>query len=159
MGDKRKMNEEHTLSLEELGEIKTVKVYNQAYVDKQQKCIETLEKENAELKKEVEKHKWNDIFLEDCAIYDKKIAEEYTTSQERIAKLEKACHKWFMRWREAKKDALYFDSSLQKQIEATYKVVEELNKAKTHIHRLLVLLTEGKRSYAIIDEARAFIKE
>ena len=44
------MNEEHTLSLEELGEIKTVKVYNQAYVDKQQERIETLEKENADLK-------------------------------------------------------------------------------------------------------------
>lgn len=38
---------------------------------------EELEKENAELKKEVEKYKWNNIFLEDCASYDKKIAEEY----------------------------------------------------------------------------------
>lgn len=44
------MNEEPTLSLEELGEIKTVRVYNQAYVDKQQKRIEELEKENKELK-------------------------------------------------------------------------------------------------------------
>ena len=42
-----------------------------------------------ELEKEVEKHKWNNIFLEDCAGYDKKIAEEYTTLQERIEKLEK----------------------------------------------------------------------
>ena len=50
--------------------------------------ISELEKENAELKKEVEKHKWNNIFLEDCADYDKKIAEEYTTLQERIATLE-----------------------------------------------------------------------
>lgn len=48
-----------------------------------------LEKENAELKKEVEKHKWNNIFLEDCADYDKKIAEEYTTLQERIERLKK----------------------------------------------------------------------
>lgn len=38
------MNEEHTVSLEELGDTKTVKVYNQAYVEK-------LEKENAVLKK------------------------------------------------------------------------------------------------------------
>ena len=64
MGDKRKMNEEHTLSLEELGEIKTVKVYNQAYVDKQQKCIETLERENAELIETIRKGTfcgdWND---------------------------------------------------------------------------------------------------
>ena len=37
------MNEEHTLSLEELGEIKTVKVYNQSYVNKQQKRIAELE--------------------------------------------------------------------------------------------------------------------
>ena len=35
----------------------------------------------------------------------------------------------------------------------------ELTKAKNHIHRLLVLLTEGKRSYAVIDEARAFLQE
>lgn len=55
------MNEEHTLSLEELGEIKTVKVYNQAYVDKQQERIETLEKENAELKMQLEE--WKKCFL------------------------------------------------------------------------------------------------
>ena len=41
-----------------------------------------------ELEQEVEKHKWNDIFIEDCAGYDKKIAEEYTTLQERIKELE-----------------------------------------------------------------------
>lgn len=51
------MNEEHTLSLEELGKIKTVKVYNQAYVDKQQVRIETLERENAELEAQIEKMK------------------------------------------------------------------------------------------------------
>ena len=39
------------------------------------------------------------------------------------------------------------------------KVVSKLTKAKNHIHRLLVLLTEGKRSYAVIDEARAFLQE
>jgi hypothetical protein len=32
-----------------------------------------------------------------------------------------------MRWREAKKDALYFDSSLQKQIEVTLNLQKELN--------------------------------
>lgn len=51
------MNEEPTFSLEELGEIKTVRVYNQAYVDKQQKRIETLERENAEMKGKLEKIK------------------------------------------------------------------------------------------------------
>jgi len=54
-----------------------------------QQGFEIICKENAELKKEVEKHKWNDIFLEESAFYDKKIAEEYTTLQERIAELEK----------------------------------------------------------------------
>lgn len=39
-------------------------------------------------KEELERQKWNDIFLEDCAVYDKKIAEEYTTLQEQIANLE-----------------------------------------------------------------------
>ena len=38
------MTKEPTLSLEELGEVKTVRVYNQAYVDKQQKRIEALER-------------------------------------------------------------------------------------------------------------------
>lgn len=51
------MNEEPTFSLEELGEIKTVRVYNQAYVDKQQKRIETLKRENAEMKGKLEKIK------------------------------------------------------------------------------------------------------
>lgn len=134
---------EKIIPLEKLGNIETVKVYNQAYIDKQQKRIEELEKEaeeylagedyfdgfiimpsavseayikgaeprekriaelekeNTELKKEVEKHKWNDIFLEDCADYDKKIAEEYTTLQEHIERLEKentelkAKNKWY----------------------------------------------------------------
>ena len=36
------------IPLNEIGEIGTVKVYNQAYVDKQQKRIAELEKENAE---------------------------------------------------------------------------------------------------------------
>lgn len=39
------------------------------------------------------------------------------------------------------------------------KADRHLAKAKEHIHRLLVLLTEGKRSYAVIDEARAFMQE
>ncbi len=44
------MNEEHTIALKKLGKVKTVKVYNQAYVDKQEKQIEELEKKNKELK-------------------------------------------------------------------------------------------------------------
>lgn len=44
------MNEEQTIALEELGEIKTVKVYNQAYVDNQQKCITELEQQNMKIK-------------------------------------------------------------------------------------------------------------
>ena len=53
--------------------------------------------------------------------------ENYDKQLKDIKKLHKACHKWFMRWREAKKDALYFDSSLQKQIEATLNLQKELN--------------------------------
>lgn len=44
------MNEEHTLSLRELGEVKTIKVYNQAYVDKQQKQIEELKAQIEQMK-------------------------------------------------------------------------------------------------------------
>lgn len=59
-------------------------------------------------------------------------------------KLQRACHKWFMRWREAKKDALYFDSSLQKQIEATLKLQQENAELKKELveKRQLLDLTE-----------------
>ena len=40
-------------------------------------------------------------------------------------RLQKACHKWFMRWREAKKDAIYFDAGLQEQIQATLNLQKE----------------------------------
>lgn len=66
----------------------------------------------------------------DLKAYNEKLLDGDIEKHNKIVELEKACHKWFMRWREAKKDALYFDSSLQKQIEATYKVVEKLNEAK-----------------------------
>jgi hypothetical protein len=36
---------------------------------------------------------------------------------------------------------------------------EQLTEAKNHIHRLLVLLIEGKQSYAVIDEAKAFLED
>lgn len=79
-------------------------------------------------------------------------------------KLKKACHKWFMRWREAKKDALYFDSSLQKQIEATYKVVEKLNEAKEILKEFVGWANwQGNSkcpSFKIIkDKAEKFIKK
>jgi hypothetical protein len=59
--------------------------------------------------------------------------ENYDKQLKDIKKLHKACHKWFMRWREAKKDALYFDSSLQKQIEATLNLQKELNALRESI--------------------------
>ena len=51
------------IPLNEIGKIETVKVYNQAYVDKQQKRIEELEKENSELKEELNnwKNEWHDL--------------------------------------------------------------------------------------------------
>lgn len=47
----------------------------------------------------------------------------------------------------------------RKPFRAAVKAQKQLTQAMNHIHRLLVLLTEGKRSYAVIDEARAFLKE
>lgn len=44
---------EKIIPLEKLGNIETVKVYNQAYIDKQQKRIEELELENTELKEQI----------------------------------------------------------------------------------------------------------
>lgn len=44
------MNEKQTLSLEELGKVETVKVYNQAYVDKQKKRIAELETQIEKMK-------------------------------------------------------------------------------------------------------------
>lgn len=67
------MNEEPTLSLEELGEIKTVRVYNQAYVDKQQKRIEELEAQIEKMKccEMCRHHKWGNcnyhsLWVNDC---------------------------------------------------------------------------------------------
>lgn len=59
------------------------------------------------------------------------------------------------------------NAELKKQVSAMSKALvlnvseadEKLVEAKNHIHRLLVLLTEGKRSYAVIDESRAFLQE
>jgi len=53
-----------------------------------EETVEINLKRVAELELEIKKHEWNDIFLEDCASYDKKIAEEYKTLQERIEELE-----------------------------------------------------------------------
>lgn len=77
---------------------------------------------------------------------------------DKIIGLEKACHKWFMRWREAKKDALYFDSRLQEQIEATYKVVEKLNEAKGIISKFLNAKSIEETCVAE-SEAEQFLKE
>ena len=41
-----------TIPLNEIGQFESIKVYNQAYVDNQQKRIEELENENAELRAE-----------------------------------------------------------------------------------------------------------
>ena len=51
---------------------------------------------------------------------------------------QKACYKWFMRWREAKKDALYFDSGLQKQIEATLQLQKDYQELEKKNHAMLV---------------------
>lgn len=80
---------DYSMYPEPFSERRQYRIIGSDYADTAEKQIAELEKENAELKKEVEKHKWNDIFLEDCADYDKKIAEEYTTLQERIERLEK----------------------------------------------------------------------
>lgn len=96
--------------------------------------------------------------------YNKKLLDSDIEKHNKIVKLQQACHKWFMRWREAKKDALYFDSSLQKQIEATYKVVEELNEAKEIISEFIdwVNWQSGGNCPSfkrIQDKAEAFLKE
>lgn len=79
---KEELREKRNLAIENLNHAIAILGSDELYIDE-------LEKEIAELKEQVEKHKWNDIFLEDCADYDKKIAEEYTTLQERIERLEK----------------------------------------------------------------------
>lgn len=57
--------------------------------------------------------------------------------EKETGRYQKACHKWFMRWREAKKDALYFDSSLQKQIEATLKLQKDYQELEKKNHEIL----------------------
>ena len=58
--------------------------------------------------------------------------------EKETGRYQKACHKWFMRWREAKKDALYFDSSLQKQIEATLQLQKDYQELEKKNHAMLV---------------------
>ena len=74
-----------------------------------------------------------------------------------IKKLQKACHKWFMRWRETKKDALYFDSSLQKQIEATLKLQQEnaelKEKLKTAYRKGMRHMAKALKDYDRTDGA------
>lgn len=64
-------------------------------------------------------------------------------------KVKQACHKWFMRWREAKKDALYFDSSLQKQIEATLKLQQENAELKDYRLTTLAKQQTDMSKYAL----------
>lgn len=92
----------------------------------------TLEEENAELKKEVEKHKWNDIFLEDCADYDKKIAEEYTTLQERIAELEE--------------ENAELKKSCQIQVDGAFQMIYEKDDQLTKAKELLAKLLEEEKN-------------
>ena len=76
-----------------------------------------------ELEQQIEKHKWNDIFLEDCASYDNKIAEEYTTLQERIEKLEKENSELDMK---RKAERQIFQGIVEKKNEQLTKAVELL---------------------------------
>ena len=86
--------------------------------------------------------------------------ENYDKQLKDIKKLHKACHKWFMRWREAKKDALYFDSSLQKQIEATLKLQQE-NAELKRIVKMVAMINKGiytnEGIKAIYAEAEQFL--
>ncbi len=68
-GERSKMNEEQTLALEEIGKIETVKVYNQAYVDKQEKHIKELEAQIEKMINEVDKTMVLSNMRE-CEIYD-----------------------------------------------------------------------------------------
>lgn len=77
---------------------------------------------------------------------EKRIAE----LEKHNTKLQQACHKWFMRWRETKKDAIYFDSGLQKQIEATLKLHKEYEELKERIkseHEI-----EARRNNSLISQ-------
>ena len=72
------------IPLNEIGKIGTVKVYNQAYVDKQQKRIEELEKENANVKEALEGYKKIAKWCDKCD----KIAELEKENAELKAQLE-----------------------------------------------------------------------
>ena len=105
--------------------------------------VNTLLKEIAENEKRIaDLEKKNKVLaqnLEDTEIVNKALEKEN-------AKVKQACHKWFMRWREAKKDALYFDSSLQKQIEATLKLQQENAELKEKLNKI-----ERKCKFNFVD--------
>ena len=103
-----------------------------------------------------EKQKWNDIFLEDCAVYDKKIAEEYKTLQERIAELEKANEMQALRIKERdelladvkkenvelKNDNIEWEKANDKWKKLYFATQDQLTKAKDHIKKLLDCLQQ-----------------
>jgi hypothetical protein len=88
------------------------------------------------------------------------IALDYITDLEKEnTKLQRACHKWFMRWREAKKDALYFDSSLQKQIEATLKLQQENAELKADNDARKFAMAMSEKVEKQLREENAELKE
>jgi Mg2+ and Co2+ transporter CorA len=137
MGDKRKMKISGELDYRIRYDVEhdlfhAQNVFNDEYI--KPTFIEYVQK----LEKEVEKHKWNDIFLEDCADYDKKIAEEYTTLQERIEQLEKR------------------NAELKEQ---NSKAKEIIKKLKALYFSPIVTKDDVKRQDEILEEAEQFINE
>ena len=118
--------------------------------------IAELEKENAKLKKEVEKHKWNNIFLEDCAVYDKKITEEYTTLQERISELEKEKAELDNFIMQSKKDGISPINAL-----IIKNLGNQLTKAKKIVGNLYAICKDNHypNSSVLMEQAVQFLKE
>lgn len=102
--------------------------------------IQGKDKMIAELKKEVEKHKWDNIFLEDCADYDKKITEEYTASQGRVTELEEE---------NAELQQKYLDEGWEKT-----KLIGKLTEAKG----IIKTFVDYEKANAIILNYNEFLK-
>lgn len=82
----------------------------------------------------------------------------YETLEKENAELKKELTKRSEQIEALNKDKVYFSDALDKQIEATYKVVEELNEAKNIIAELVGVISFPNIYGNLINKANNFLK-
>ena len=161
------MNDD-VIPLNKIGKIGTVKVYNQSYVNKQQKRIAELEKELEQAKKvQVVEHfeaygQCRDSRRIASLEKELKSEKEYSATLQKEIDEYTNSHTLCAKYKELKKNCDETQELLDKQIEATYKLDKENVELKETIHKAeeiirgLYFIIQGRIDYenniAITDE-------